>query len=548
MNPRLDEPVAHNEPALQLSQPQPDDEPAQQRHEPCAEALDAIGWTSFSTELFLLAGLGWISDGAEASVLSYMLPALSELYSLSGPQLGEISSLFSGCQAFGALFWGWLADTAGRRPAFLGSVGLTAIFGIASAFAPSLLWYVVLRAATGFAIGGNLPLAVTVSSELLPPRHRDRALLGLHLFYEVGALCSTSIASILLPKSCVDASRCDWPWYLSCVSLPAAAVSLVAIVRLPESAVWLSSRGKHESARQVLLQILRRSTGCGYAQRIDQPLPLDLSAALPTSGTAAHASVCAVADVASSTSTAATASTAASSSSMGHAESQEGPAPRDQSESPCDSPRDASSTFAYRSVLPTGLVSSHMLRTTLCVSALWLIADASSGWWTWLPTIAAKLKVPSGIMYAASIVGRVVASCAFLVATAAISCLSARTLLTTCVLACSALSALLGVWVATPTLFATPSFVAVYGIFAFFFGGLWSLMYVFTPACFPPSLRGSGFGLASAAAKIGQLASPLVVGELISTGEPWALGTFFTSGFALSTLCLLLVPRRVPGA
>ena len=76
--------------------------PKQSATEVCAAQLDAIGWGCFSSELLLLAGLGWISDGAEAAVLSYMLPALGTQYSLDEERLGQLSSLLSLAQAVGA--------------------------------------------------------------------------------------------------------------------------------------------------------------------------------------------------------------------------------------------------------------------------------------------------------------------------------------------------------------------------------------------------------------------------------------------------------------
>ena len=49
-------------------------------------------------------------------------------------------------------------------------------------------------------------------------------------------------------------------------------------------------------------------------------------------------------------------------------------------------------------------------------------ADAASGWWTWLPELASRQGVPAAHMYLSSIVGRVVASGAFLLATALLRC------------------------------------------------------------------------------------------------------------------------------
>ena len=76
---------------LPVASPQPD----------YGAALDAIGLGAFSLRVFLLAGLGWISDGAEAAVLSYMLPALQHEHGLTEAQLGTISSVLAGAQAVG---------------------------------------------------------------------------------------------------------------------------------------------------------------------------------------------------------------------------------------------------------------------------------------------------------------------------------------------------------------------------------------------------------------------------------------------------------------
>ena len=68
--------------------------------------------------------------------------------------------------------------------AFLLSLLLTSAFGVASSFAPGFASYCVLRLLTGIAIGGNLPLAVSIVSEMLPPSARERSVVGLQLFNE----------------------------------------------------------------------------------------------------------------------------------------------------------------------------------------------------------------------------------------------------------------------------------------------------------------------------------------------------------------------------
>lgn len=168
------------------------------------------------------------------------------------PACSRISAVVNVGMALGSVYWGSFADVHGRRRAFLLSVGLTAVLGAISALAHDLSSYCALQFATGFAIGGNLPLAVAAVSELLPPSYRDRALVALHLFYEIGALSSTGLAAWLMPRSCEGGSRCDWRPYIVSVSLPATVAFIVAYWRLPESPFWLAIHG-HEADMHVVL-------------------------------------------------------------------------------------------------------------------------------------------------------------------------------------------------------------------------------------------------------------------------------------------------------
>ena len=193
--------------------------------------LASVGFGGFAIEVLLLAGFGWISDGIETVVMSYMIPAMEDPWSLSPGQLGGASSVVSLGQALGATLWGSFADTAGRRKAFLGSLILTITFGFGSCGAQGFYSFCALRFLTGLAIGGNLPLAVSIVSEMLPPSARERSIVALQMFNEAGSLASTGLAALLLPTW--------WRLYLATVALPSLLVTLCASRRLPESPRWL---------------------------------------------------------------------------------------------------------------------------------------------------------------------------------------------------------------------------------------------------------------------------------------------------------------------
>ena len=512
-----------------------------------------------------------MSDGAESAVLGYMLPSLMNHWALSEKQLGVVGALMSLGQALGSLFWGSLSDSMGRRPCFLLSVGLTAVLGLLSAASPNLLWYCVLRFLTGFAIGGNLPLAIAIASESMPPRHRDRALVALHLFYEMGALASTGLALGLMPSSCEEGSLCLWRAYLLAVALPAVVILPVAAIRLPETPFWLVSRGRHTQLIRVLSRAQGASRSAGerfktlghpeacQAETISSTgIPAGAHTGEPAchdaSSTGSQRAVWAACDSGSDSENAAsvtkpspdkaraaTAWISATSTSDGPGAPVETSMAAKAALAASPSHSNSSATSRLRS-----LVFGRELRAiTACICMLWLSADMASGWWTWTPTFASMQHVEAHGVYVASIVGRVVASAAFLVVTAIINHFGARQLLLLTLLLCTLLSGLLTVWTKDPALFASSSFVLVYGAFSLCFGGAWPIMYVVTPATFPTSVRGAGFGLASSAGKLGALIGPLVVGDLLAPSI-LRIGSFFTVMWAMSALALALAWRVQP--
>jgi MFS family permease len=55
----------------------------------------------------------------------------------------------------GAPFWGMFSDKMGRKLGFFCAVVITAIFGLASGFSPSLGYLLVFRAIVGFGLAGT---------------------------------------------------------------------------------------------------------------------------------------------------------------------------------------------------------------------------------------------------------------------------------------------------------------------------------------------------------------------------------------------------------
>ena len=462
-------------------------------------ALDRAGITWFSFRVCMICGFGWLADGVEGQVLSFMLPTLEERWNLTATELASLAACVSVGQALGAVIWGAVADSYGRRKAYLGSLLVASLFGTCSAFAPHFASYLVLRAATGFGIGGNLPVSIALVAEFLGPNVRATTIVLMHLFYEVGELVTIGLAWFLLSSK--------WRIFLLATAAPAAVMVIVSIRYLPESPQWLLSKGEAKKARDILLRTvqsppLRPSVPCqrkGHHDEEDDESSDDgydsPDVFLPTS--ANH--------------NASLATTAHS-----------------DGETP--------TTTGLRT-----LFARKLAPTTLAMMCLWFFAQLGSGWSVWVPEIAQLRHLSKGSTYVSLAVARVVAMTAFLFAAKMIEGRPFK-LLTAALMLTMGASAVFAIIVGQSDLTSAWTFGAGYVIFVFFFALTWPVMYATTPMSFPTYARGVGFGVANSASKCGSMLHPLIAGIFIhhSIGM---LGAVWTGGWMLAVLSSITLSR-----
>lgn len=208
------------------------------------EAIDHAGFGRFQRRLFAVCGVTWAADAAEIFLISFALPQFRAEFDLSTAQAGlVVTSTFAG-MLVGAWFWGTISDRIGRRLGFQVTVAIFAIFGLLSALSPNVVWLVVLRAITGFGLGGALPLDFSLFAEYLPSRNRGRWLVLLESFWAVGTVIAAGLGLLIVPNY-------GWRWLLA-TSAVAALLVLWVRARVPESARYLLARGRRAEARALL--------------------------------------------------------------------------------------------------------------------------------------------------------------------------------------------------------------------------------------------------------------------------------------------------------
>ena len=498
--------------------------------------LDAAPWRqnkSFSWEVVLFCGFGWISDGLEGQVMSFMLPVLEDYWSLSASQLAVTASTVAAGQAVGALVFGSFADAAGRRPAYLCSLMGSSLFSVLCFIAPNWYVYLLLRTLAGVCVGGNLPLAVTTASEALPPKRRATTIVLLHSFFELGESATIGLAAFCLPK--------NWRYFVAFTALPGALAAFYAVFRLDESPTWLARLPLDDPRRCRLPKILRRAGALPSTAQIIIRQP-----------------------------------------SLHHVQEE------DQGSSQQQQQRDANNALKKEKNLfltepkkeggccvsmrkNMALLGSTRQRRTVATSLafLWFFAQVGSGWATWINEICKKRRIPRGDTLAFLAVARALSLGAFVVAALAIrpptnegsreeksprleepdlkkapSSASVGTSalgpLMKFIAATFLGSAALTLCVRTADTASALSVALSYCAFIAAYAGVWPIFYVVTPLAFPVACRGAGFGLASAASKVGAVLQPQLASLLVDRSL-FLLGILFSAAWLIVLQCCFIL-------
>lgn len=215
------------------------------------EAIERIGVGRFQYKLLAICGIGWAADAMEVIIIAYVIPQVIQEWSLSSGQAGFIGTAIFIGMLLGAWFWGTITDYIGRKAGFQFTVLVDSVFGFLSALSPGYVWLVLLRAITGFGVGGTLPVDYSIFSEYLPKRNRGRYLVLLESFWAVGTIVAAGLAWLLVPTL-------GWRALLAVSAVPGLIIYFIRRY-IPESPRYLLIEGREEEARAVLQQVAREN-------------------------------------------------------------------------------------------------------------------------------------------------------------------------------------------------------------------------------------------------------------------------------------------------
>ena len=207
------------------------------------QAIDYIGFGKFQMVFLAVTGLSWLCDAMEMMLLSFIGPAARCEWRLTTTQASSLTSFVFLGMGFGAPGFGMFADRKGRLFSLRCSTGLTLLAGVGSALAPTFSALCFARMVVGFGLGG-VPVAYNLCAEFLPSKKRGVYLSSLEFFWSFGSMISALLAWTILPKS-------SWRTLLGATVSPLVLLG-VLLVWMPDSPMYLASKGKMEEAERTL--------------------------------------------------------------------------------------------------------------------------------------------------------------------------------------------------------------------------------------------------------------------------------------------------------
>jgi SHS family lactate transporter-like MFS transporter len=180
--------------------------------------------------------LGWTLDAFDFFLLVFMLSSIAKEYGTDVKHVAEATFLTLAARPFGAFFFGWLADRVGRRPIMMIVILLFSVFSLASAFVTSLTMLFIVRAAFGFAMGGEWGIGASLVMESIPAKLRGPVSGLLQSGYPSGYFLASLVYFLLF-------DHIGWRGMFMVGILPAILVFLIRM-HVDESPAFEARRGQ----------------------------------------------------------------------------------------------------------------------------------------------------------------------------------------------------------------------------------------------------------------------------------------------------------------
>lgn len=213
--------------------------------------LDRLPFSRWHRNLFTLCFLGVMFDACDFALFGMALPPVAREFGLNQAQAGLLATIGLVGAFLGALFWGTISDYIGRRTSFSATIGIFSLFTGLVAASWNVLSLSIFRFLSNFGLGGEVPVALTLTSEFSPSRIRGRMTGTMMAAFPLGLALAALLALLIIPNY-------GWRAVFIAGVVPAVLLFFVRLY-MPESVRYLISRGRIDEAERTVADIERQA-------------------------------------------------------------------------------------------------------------------------------------------------------------------------------------------------------------------------------------------------------------------------------------------------
>ena len=222
------------------------------------QRLDRLPWSAWHWRVVIALGIAWVLDGLEVTLVGSIGSVLerADTLNLSAAQVGWTGLLYLAGAVVGALVFGRLADSLGRKKLFIVTLAVYMAATLATAFSHEFMFFAICRFVTGLGIGGEYAAINSAIDELIPARVRGRVNLAINGSFWLGAALGAGLSLVVLDARVLGPAL-GWRFGFAIGAVLAVAILLVRR-DVPESPRWLLSHGRVDEAERIVADIEAR--------------------------------------------------------------------------------------------------------------------------------------------------------------------------------------------------------------------------------------------------------------------------------------------------
>ncbi|WP_082567266.1 MFS transporter [Janibacter sp. Soil728] len=205
-------------------------------------------WSRFHWMVILGLGTAWILDGLEVQIVA--AGGFEKSLGMSSADVGLAGTVYLVGQVTGALLFGRMTDTLGRKKLFTMTLALYLVASGLAAFSPNMWVFLALRFVAGAGIGGEYSAINSAIDELIPGKFRGRVDLAINGTYWFGAGMGAFASYWLLNPDIVGENL---GWRIAFLVGPVLGLGIIYLRRhIPESPRWLVTHGRFDDAEEII--------------------------------------------------------------------------------------------------------------------------------------------------------------------------------------------------------------------------------------------------------------------------------------------------------